>query len=881
MTVVQEIRTRKTIDFIYNPDNQSKAELIDGFVVRQRKFARLFSDIKEATMESPEQHYVIEGKRGMGKTTMLLRLAYAIENDDALNSWLMPIMFNEEEYSIRKLYKLWERIAILLEEKDDTFSGLFDEMDQSFKSYQTEVDYERGIYKLLNQKLEAAGKKLVLFIDNFGDIFSKFGKQEVQQLRTVLQTTTNFRIFAASSAVLEIFYDYKHPFYEYFKISRLSGLNAEETKDLLLKLGELYGKETIKDIIENEPGRIEALRRLTGGVIRTIVLLFEIFVDQKNGSAFNDLEALLDRVTPLYKHRMDNLPAQQQEIVEALALEWDAINVSEISQKTRIPSKTVSAQLRQMEKNEIITKKMTSIKNHYYQISERFFNIWYLMRHGRKGDKNKVVWLVRFLEEWCSEDELIERAEMHMKSLMQGDYDAKAAYLMTEALAGTKDLPLEKEHILIKTTRSYLNKKNSEWEKELSKSDIELRIEALSHFEAEEYNSALACLFKIKKGNSVSNLIGYCYKSLNDYPKAIEYFSKAIKKDADVQIMIEVALIFDHEYNDFSKAEIYYKMAANKGSVAAMFDLASKHNKRDNLVEAMKYYKMAAEHRFGKAMNNLATIYHQKLKNYKEAEKYYKMAVNEGVDLAIINLGILYRDRKDFVNAIKYFKKSIKKGNVKATFNLALLYHDLMNFSKAKKYYLEAIKSGDVEAMFNLGLLYQDLKDLDNAEKYYSMASENDHNIAKSNLAAFYLLTGRNRKKALSIARSILEKSLINADNIIKYSSILLWNEKVIESQLKIWELLDKGNYVHGIPTIKLYFLLSLAKNQYKFLYDYFTNPKAKELNIKEQFKPIWYTLMYYMQDEHPNEYLRMGSELEETVKEIIEQVEQMRIDYA
>jgi len=35
------------------------------------------------------------------------------------------------------------------------------------------------------------------------------------------------------------------------------------------------------------------------------------------------------------------------------------------------------------------------------------------------------------------------------------------------------------------------------------------------------------------------------------------------------------------------------------------------------------------------------------------------------------------------------------------------------------------------------------------------------------------------------------------------------------------------------------------------------------------------------MQDEHPNEYLRMGEELEETVQEIIAKVEQMRVDYA
>ena len=48
-------------------------------------------------MEHPEQHFLIEGKRGMGKTTLLLRLSYEIENDAKLSEWLIPLVFNEED----------------------------------------------------------------------------------------------------------------------------------------------------------------------------------------------------------------------------------------------------------------------------------------------------------------------------------------------------------------------------------------------------------------------------------------------------------------------------------------------------------------------------------------------------------------------------------------------------------------------------------------------------------------------------------------------------------------------------------------------------------------------------------------------------------------
>ena len=686
--MTQNTNTRPTIDYIYNPDNQTKTELIDSFVVRLRTFQRLFADIKESKMDAPDQHHLIEGKRGMGKTTMLLRLGYEIENDSDLKNWLIPIVFNEEEYSIRRLYKLWERVAILLEEKDDCFIGLFDEMDNSFENYKTEEEYEYAILNLLNEKLETQGKKLILFIDNFGDIFSKFKKQEVQRLRTVLQTNINFRIIAASSKVLESFYDSKHPFFEFFKVTRLRGLNKQESQDLLLKLGEAYKQEQIKEILKNQSGRVEALRRLTGGVIRTIILLFEIFIDQKQGSAFTDLEAILDKVTPLYKHRMDDLPAQQQEIAGAIAFAWDAVNANEISQKTRIPSKTVSAQLKQMENDEIITKKLAKNKKYFYQLDERFFNIWYLMRHGRKGDKRKIMWLVRFLEEWCDEGELVARANKHIASLKEGVYNIKGGFMLSEALAMTEDLPTDTQDELLKATRDFLSKNNSEFVEYLSESDKELFFKGIKFLiKKNDPEKALDQLLKMKNKDYI--IIGACYYILKDFFKVNSYIS-------------------------------------NKAEVNGM---------------------------------------------------------------------------KGFIVPLVYL------------------------YSKTRK----------ETALFLI-------------EEFYPKLDGLDIDYKELNLC---------------------------------YALILLWNNKFNESKFignKI--ILDKEFLKKEHSDFKMYFQLLLAKKQCQFLYEYFTNPQAIELNLKDQFKPIWYTLMYYMQDEHPNEYLRMGSELEETVKEIIAQVEQMQIDY-
>ena len=49
----------------------------------------------------------------------------------------------------------------------------------------------------------------------------------------------------------------------------------------------------------------------------------------------------------------------------------------------------------------------------------------------------------------------------------------------------------------------------------------------------------------------------------------------------------------------------------------------------------------------------------------------------------------------------------------------------------------------------------------------------------------------------------------------------------------------------------------------------------------KEEYKPIWYALMTLMQDEFPHEIKKMGSELQESVDEVLKKVEEYKVKYA
>ncbi|MCP5064549.1 MAG: tetratricopeptide repeat protein, partial [Ignavibacteriae bacterium] len=597
------------LPFLYNPAELTKSELIENFVIRYHEFEQIFDIIKKDDMQNPSQHIIIQGQRGTGKTTLLLRLSYAIKDDPELNKWLIPIISDEESWGISTLAEFWQHTAEDLEDINDEFIGITDEIEK----YEDDENFEEKSLEILQNKLAFYKKKIILFIDNFGDLVKKFNKKEHQRLRETLLTSSNIRIIAASSVVLEFTYEYSEPFYEFFKVFRLQSLKKKEAETLLLKLGKSYKTKEARDIIENNPQRVEALRRITNGVPRTIVLLYEIFIDNETGNAFRDLELTLDRVTPLYKHRMDDLKAIPQKIVNVLALNWDPMPVKEIAAQTKIASKTVSAQLSYLEKSGIVTKELTSTKNHYYYLSERFFNIWYLMRRGRKRHKNKVRFLVEFLELWCKPQQLLEAVSKLKDAMHKGTVYEKHALYMTEALAYTSLQPAE-QHALIEETREYLKTKKSELIDELSPSDIEI------------FNKTVSL---IKKG---------------DEKEAVLMVNGIKNKLYDGDVII--ADIYAGEIKNFKKAEEYYLKAIESGDVGAMYNLANMYSERKEYEKAEEYYLKAIESGDVGAMNNLAIMYSER-KEYEKAEEYYLKAIESGDVYAMNNLAIMYFERKE------------------------------------------------------------------------------------------------------------------------------------------------------------------------------------------------------------------------------------------
>ena len=222
---------------------------------------------------------------------------------------------------------------------------------------------------------------------------------------------------------------------------------------------------------------------------------------------------------------------------------------------------------------------------------------------------------------------------------------------------------------------------------------------------------------------------------------------------------------------------------------------------------------------------------------------------------------------------------AFNKNNTAAIYRLALMYQlKLKNVTKAIQYFNLAIDKGNVDAMSSLALLYQtDLKEYDKAAKYFKMAIDTGNVEAMNNLAWLYFITKTNKKEAINLLDKAYQESM-KITNAYVCAMVYIWNDQIEEGLTRAKDFMENEDMITRFSMgIEPYLMLLMAKKQYSYLYDLF---HENQYNVKDVYKPIYYALMYFMQDLYPDEYKRMGEELRQTVEEIVGQIHQMEIDY-
>jgi hypothetical protein len=401
---------RRATTAIYNPHLLERDDLIATFVARQPLLEELLDDLRRGG----GQHHLLVGARGSGKTTLLLRIAYGIEDDAKLARTCVPLRFPEEQYNVSRPADFWmnciDALTDALEQRGDHEGAT--KLDAEVKAIESLDDELRASQAraVLIDWAKRTKKMLVLLVDNLDIVLERL-KDAHWPLREALSADNRLVVIGASTMFLQESLVYESPFYDFFNVHELGPLLEDEARKLVVEFARLANAPEVETIVTTDPGRFKALYVLTGGMPRTLALLHGILVAGKSARVEDDLEGLLDHLTPYYKARFDDLPTQSQLIVNAVALHWHPITAAECANSTRIGVNLVSAQLDRLTRQGLLSKvALPGGSKLGFQVAERFFNIWYLMRASRRL-RRRLGWLVEFLRVFYGEENLQKRAE--------------------------------------------------------------------------------------------------------------------------------------------------------------------------------------------------------------------------------------------------------------------------------------------------------------------------------------------------------------------------------------------------------------------------------------------------------------------------------------
>ena len=384
---------------LYNPAQLTPDELKASFVARRETLEEMLRLLREQTPSRPCQHMMLIGPRGMGKTTLGLRFLHAVEETPELAAIWQPVPFHEESYGIGDLADFWLAALRHLSRATDN-SEWADRADALARDQRDQERLAAYALAALVDHCQASGRRLILFVENLDGILRQLrNEREAHALRASLIERPEILLIGSANAVFDAIRSHAQPFYEFFRLVILEGIGPEETARLLETLAGREGRPDVPQALNLERGRLETLRRLTGGNPRLLVLACRMLIESPLGSAFEDLEQLIDEQTPYFKARIEELPIQARKVFHCLAEGWTPMLAKEVAGAAKLSSSHASAQLKQLvERGYAQEVRLPGTKRTRYEVGDRFYNIYYLLRFSRTN-RRRLERFVAFLHD--------------------------------------------------------------------------------------------------------------------------------------------------------------------------------------------------------------------------------------------------------------------------------------------------------------------------------------------------------------------------------------------------------------------------------------------------------------------------------------------------
>jgi len=320
----------------HNPAFLNDEELARAFVVRNDDREMILSVIAENTTAS-NQHVLVIGPRGIGKTMLVRRVTLNVQQDESLNQKWYPLIFAEESYEVTSAGEFW--LEALFHLGHQTGHAKWGRAYEDLKSEPVESRlHDRSLAQLMDFA-DTQNKRIILIVENLNMILGEqLDDDNAWKLRHTLMHESRVMLLATATTRLDLPENTNKAMFELFKSHVLQPLNDSECEALWLSV---TGNEL-------GPRRIRALSIFTGGNPRLLAIISHFGARLSFAELMDDMTGLVDDHTDYFKSHLDSLPSTERKAYVALADLWDPATAREVARASRLNVSMTSSLLKRL-----------------------------------------------------------------------------------------------------------------------------------------------------------------------------------------------------------------------------------------------------------------------------------------------------------------------------------------------------------------------------------------------------------------------------------------------------------------------------------------------------------------------------------------------------
>jgi tetratricopeptide (TPR) repeat protein len=387
----------------YTPAEMSVQELEATFAARGHTVDYLLNSLRKQIKSGTLSSFVITGPRGSGKSTIIQMVALRIRQDPKLSAAWLPVVFPEEQFNIGSLRDLMATtLQLLAKQEISPAKAWLEKVGAEANEEQSLQLALTGLREITRQQ----GKRLILFIENLNQLLEEcFDDQTKATFRRLLMSDPFMMVIGSAVHVFESLKSYDEAFFNYFGQVPLGRLTAEEVFDLLRLRALFDGNQQFLKELPSQQSKIRAIVLLSGGNPRLILMLYELLTQRQVTTIVQYLQRLVDELTPLLKHEIENLPPQQRLIINALMEKGGTAQPTDLVARTRLPLNAITTQLGRLKEAQFVEvlgggKGRTA----NYTVPDKLFAVWYQMRYLNQN-RRRIELFVEVLRVWFEEEE--------------------------------------------------------------------------------------------------------------------------------------------------------------------------------------------------------------------------------------------------------------------------------------------------------------------------------------------------------------------------------------------------------------------------------------------------------------------------------------------